>query len=260
MTTPDLFDTIARHYDLLYGQRDDDLATWLELAAHTEGPILEIGCGTGRVLLPLVQAGHGMTGVDISASALRQAQEKVDAAGLTEMVVLHQADMRHLHLPQQTFNLALVPINTFMHNLTLADQQACLAAIAAHLPPGGALVLDLYHPQPELLLEADGRLQLVEQKTDPQTGARTQWFSLRYLDLAAQQVEVTFLLDQTDPDGRLSRHQFTFPMRYLHRYEAELLLQQTGFVLQQVYGDYNFAPFEADSPRMILLAEFQGRS
>ncbi|RME46257.1 MAG: class I SAM-dependent methyltransferase [Caldilineae bacterium] len=247
------FDLIARYYDLLYQDRADDLSLWMELTDGVQGDILEVGCGTGRVMLPLLQAGRRVTGVDISARALEIARAKIAGSGLEARASLHRADMRALDLPQKGFAFAFIPINTFMHCLTTADQQAALRALHDHLRPGGTLVIDLYHPHPASLLEADGRVVWQGETTHPQSGNPVQWFVVRHLHADRQIQEITFLLDEVAPDGSLHRTTFSFPMRYVYRFEMELLLRQSDFRIASILGDYDGSPFHADSPRMIFV-------
>lgn len=249
------FDTIARYYDLLYADRADDLEMWLELTDPVRGPILEVGCGTGRVLIPLAQEGRRVTGIDISEVALDATKAKIAAGGFEKLAQVCLADMQTLNLPQKNFSFAFIPINTFMHCLTTTQQRHTLSALHRHLQTGGTLVIDLYHPNPEALLEADGRLLLTNQIVDDLTGNTVQWFVARHLEVDQQIQNVTFLLDEIGQDGILRRSTFSFPMRYLHRFELELLLHQTGFSVTEIYGDYDLSPFEAESPRMIFVAQ-----
>ncbi len=254
MKQPD-FDTIARYYDLIYAEYTTDITMWLDLASEAGSDILEIGCGTGRATIPLLEAGFRVTGIDVSAEALATAQAKVDAADFGEQAVLVRADMRSFSVSRTDFDMAFIPTNTFMHCLTLTDQQATLTAAYNHLRPGGWLVLDVYHPYPPALAEADGRLEFAGQFTDAVTNHTVQWFSSRQLQLDEQLQQVTFLLDDMDDTGIVRRHTLAFPMRYVHRFEMELLLKGAGFAVKEIMGDYDQSLFYAESPRMIFLAE-----
>jgi len=248
------FDTIARHYDLLYAQRVDDLDMWLDLTEDVAGSVLEVGCGTGRVMLPLLQSGRRMCGLDISEVALASARAKIEAGGFEQTATLHLADMRTFDLPQKDFAFAFIPINTFMHCLSTDDQLATLRSIHRHLQADGTLVVDLYHPNPQALLEADGRMVLVNQQVDDLTGHTIQWFAIRQLQLEAQTQDVTFILDEITSAGNLRRDTFSFQMRYVHRFEMELLLQAAGFDVEIIFGDYDMSLFYDESPRIILVA------
>jgi len=248
------FNLISKYYDLIYKERVDDAQLWFDLSEDFPGEILEIGCGTGRVSLPLLQAGKQLSGVDISELALSIVQEKVKEANVAGSAKFYQADMRALNLSQKNFAFAFIPINTFMHNLNTADQQNTLKAIATHLKIGGALAVDLYHPYPQALLEADGRMQFSGQFEADRNGNIVQWFVSRQLELDEQIQRVTFMLDEIDNESIVRRKHFTFPMRYLHRFEMELLLSNAGFEIFEILGDYDGSEFYAESPRMIFIA------
>ena len=227
---------------------------WAALTETVEAPILEVGCGTGRILLPLAEWGHTMTGLDLSETALATTQAKLAAAGLTENVTLEQADMRYFKLPDQTFSQALIPLNTFMHCHTIKDQLATLQAIHTHLQPSGQVVIDLFQPDPALLAEADGRLYFEDETSDPKTGHTVQWYWRHDIDLAAQMRHLVYVLDEIDETGLVRRTQIPFSLRFVYRFEMELLLKLAGFELDTIYGDYTFDPFDGHSPRMIVVA------
>ena len=253
MTDAHIFDTIARYYDLLYDQRDDDLDMWLALTEKITGNILEIGCGTGRVMIPLLQAGRQVTGVDISQEALQVAEAKLVAGGFQNQGTLYQVDMRSMDLECKDFEFAFLPINTFMHCQTTDDQIVTLQSIYHHLTSGGTLVIDLFHPTPQRLLEADGQLVLEHQMVDELTGHVIQWFVTRRLHITHQVEDVTFILDEVQENGILSRALIPFSLRYIYRFEMALLLKNVGFQLDEIWGDYDFSSYCDESPRMIFV-------
>jgi SAM-dependent methyltransferase len=254
MTAVDTFESFARFYDLFYAGRDDDLRMYRDFALAADGPILELGCGTGRALVPLAREGHHVTGLDASEAMLTLAQTKVKEYGLDEQVTLVRGDMCHFDLSTR-FALVMIPINTFMHCSDINRQLACLQCIRRHLRPEGRLIVDVYHPDPQVLLEADGRLFGDAPLTDPETGHLIQRFHTRQLDLASQTQHVTFIMDEIDSAGTVRRTTFPFDMRFVYRYEMELLLRMTGFSLEDVYGSYDLEPFESDSEKMIFVAK-----
>ncbi len=247
------FDPIARFYDLFYGERDDDLHMYRDFALAADGPILELGCGTGRVLIPLALEGYRVTGLELSAAMLATARAKVDAAGVDKQVSLIQGDMRDFEIPAR-FALAFIPINTFMHCYDTSQQLTCLRCIHRHLQPGGQLIVDVFHPDPQTLLESDGRLVSEGTLLDPETGHTIHRSYTRRLDLATQTQHITFILDEIDPTGTVRRTLFPFRMRFIYRYEMELLLHRAGFSLETVYGSYELEPFDSSSEKMIFVA------
>lgn len=249
----DDFDRYAHFYELDYGDRDDDLLMLEQFAARCGSPILELGCGTGRALLPLARAGYRLTGLDISPAMLDLARRKLAAEDLAEGVTLLQADMRDLDL-EARFNLAFVAVNSFMHLPTTADQLAALARIREHLNPGGLLLLDLFHPDPSRLLDAGGQLTLERVIPDPTIGSQILKLFSRRIDLGQQTLYLTYIFDEVDAQGRVRRHLFPFALRYLFRYELELLLRHAGFQVEALYGSYNLDDFDSDSEKLIAVA------
>jgi len=246
---------IAHYYDLIHRDLDEDLPLWLNLAAEAGGPVLEVGCGTGRLLLPLAQAGHTLTGLDLSDTALAAAQTKLDSAGIPpSQVSLVQADMRHFSLPAKNFAIALLPLNTLMHCHTIDDQLAVLKNIRQHLRPNGQLVIDLFFPDAVMLAEEDGRLYYEADLVNEHTGHSVQWFWRHQIDAAAQMRHLVYILDELAPDGTVHRVSLPLSLRFFYRFEMELLLSQAGFVVDAILGDYDMHPFDEGSPRMIFVA------
>ena len=165
----------------------DDLAFYTGLAGTQRGPVLELGCGTGRILLPLAGAGHQVLGVDTSPHMLALARDKLASAGpeVAARVRLVQGDLRYLEL-RERFDLAIVAVKTFAYLITRHDQQRALAAICAHLRPGGLLAIDLLNPTPDWLSRSPGsvRQDVFGQLPSGATVARTE--TMVSTDLATQ--------------------------------------------------------------------------
>jgi SAM-dependent methyltransferase len=243
----------ARFFDADYAGYLNELPVLQAYAQRTGGPLLELGCGTGRLLIPLAQEGYRVTGVDFSPEMLRIAQAKVDAAGLADRVTLIQGDYGSAAL-DGPYRLAYVVMNTFLHLTTQADQVRALRHWREHLAPGGLLLIDVFHPDVQQLATVDGRLEWDKTWTDPQTGATVMKWITRTVDLAAQALHVTLIYDEVAADGGLRRTVVPYDARYLWRFEAELLLDKAGFALEALFGDWDMAPFESASERMILVA------
>lgn len=249
----DDYSLFARFYDLFYAGRTDDLAMYQDFALAADGPILELGCGTGRLAVPLARAGHAVTGIDVSDAMLSRARAAVDAAGLAGQVTLLRGDLRDFDLAER-FALVIIPINTFMHCYDTEQQLACLRCVRRHLRSGGRLVIDMYQPDLEALREADGRLVSDGAIFDPETGQTIQRTTHRRLDMANQTQHITFILDEVAPDGVVKRTNFSFRMRFVFRFEMELLLRLAGLSLEALYGSYELEPFESASEKMIFVA------
>ncbi len=248
----DAYETLARFYDLEHAGLTADLVFYLHYAQQADGPMLELGCGSGRLLLPLSQAGVELTGVDTSPAMLALARQK-----LGDRVELVEGDMGAVALPGR-YALAIVSVNSFMHLLTTAEQLAALENIARHLQPGGRLIVDL-PPGDELFhQDADARLTLERQFVDPATGHQIMKQVVSRIDWAAQQQTVIHVYDELLPDGRLKRTVVPMTLRHVFRYELALLLDKTGYRLENLYGDYDLSPYESGCPRMIAVARLAG--
>ncbi len=241
-----------RLYDLDTADLVDDLDFYAALARRVGGPVLEIGCGTGRVLVPLAEAGFQITGVDNDPRMLARANARVEQAGVGNRARLVEADARTLSLYEQ-FALAIVPLNSFLHFTSDDDQIRALEAIRRHLRKGGLLVLDLPNPEPALLGEQGGQVVLEWVRHDPETGAEVSKLRSQRVDPARQLVELTLLFDEASEDA-LRRRVYTLPLRYVYRRELELLLEKCGFSIDSVYGGYDLSDYAADSLKLIALA------
>lgn len=249
----DRYDDYARFYDLEFGDLADDLLMIQQFAARCGSPILEVACGTGRVLLPLAREGYHVTGIDVSPAMLDIARHKFEEEELTDCVALVEQDMRELDLSGR-FELVIVAVNSFMHLLNTEDQLAALTRIRKHLNPGGLLLLDLFNPDLSRLLDFRGQVALDKVLVEPETGHRLMRFRTESVDLAQQTIRATYIVDRLDAEGRIQRTVFPFSMRYLFRYELELLLRQAGFKIEAIYGSYELDDFSSDSEKMIAVA------
>jgi len=251
-------DRVARFFDADYADYTDDLPLVEAYAQRTGGPVLELGCGTGRLLLPLANAGYEVTGVDLSPEMLRIARSRAEAAGVAQRVTLVQGDYTDAPLAG-AYRLALVMMNTFLHLTSQSAQLRALRHWREHLAPGGLLLIDIFNPDVAQLASLDGRIEWDKTWTDTQTGATVMKFLARTVDLDEQIIHVNLIYDEIDTDGQVRRTLVPFDHRYVWRFEAELLLDKAGFALKEVYGDRSLGPFEGDSDTMILVARRRGR-
>ena len=250
-----MFDDFAKYYDIDSGLETADIPFFVALARRHGGPVLEIGCGTGRVLVPLARAGFDVVGVDISPAMIAAARAKVDAAGVGGRVRLVQADARALDLGENArFPFAFIALNSFMHFVVESDQEEALHAVHEHLRPGGLLVLDLPNPEPTLLGEGDGALVHEWTRVYPGTGNPVMKFRTQRVDTAEQLLDLQFIYDEIRPGGELLRMALPFQLRYFHRRELALLLEKCGFAVEAIYGSHELDEYGADSLKLIVLA------
>jgi len=251
----DEYQEIAEYYDHVtpYAERVD-VGFFVEGALASGGAVLEVGCGTGRVLIPTARAGVAISGVDISPQMLAVCRQRLsqESRRVQERVSLFQADMRDFQL-SQTFQLVTMPFRPFQHLITTVDQMACLERVRAHLDKGGRLILDLFNPSLQALLGETG----VETEegtafTMPDGRRVTRSVKINDRDYFKQVNQVELIYYVSYPDGREKRLVHAFGMRYLFRYEAEHLLERCGFAVEQLYADYDRAPYGSQYPGELI--------
>lgn len=247
------FDPIARFYDQDDGQIQEDIPMLLAFARKTGGPILDLGAGTGRLSLPLAEAGYDVTAIDSAANMLAIARQKVEETGVGERIKIVEGDFTRFELADR-FGLAWCGFNGFLHLLEIEDQLAALRCWRGHLRDDGLLVIDVHNPQLEHLASADGSLVLAGRWIDPASGNVIHKLYASYVELGDQIYTIQRFYDETGDDGSVRRTSITFPTRILFRKELELLLIHAGYRSLTFYGDYELSPWESDSPRIIAIA------
>jgi SAM-dependent methyltransferase len=250
------YDPIVRYYDADASHYTDDIPFYREMIARSGAPVLDVMCGTGRVLVPLAADGHEITGIDSSQPMLDVAHERVAAAGLSGRVTLIHADIRAAELPPDYFMLAFVSVNSFMHLERVKDQLAALAAIRRALVRGGVVLIDVLNPDPEHLAREDNRLVL--EREFVLDGRQVQKLVASESDMAAQITTMTYMFDERDEHGRVARHVAHLPLRWFYRFELEHLLARARFMPISLYGSYDLDPYDSQSDRLIVLATPKG--
>jgi SAM-dependent methyltransferase len=255
-----LYDSIiADYYDSspFVSNRKQDLAFYLEIAAASRGPLLELGCGTGRIAVPVAESGLRVTGLDISQRMLERAEQKRSslAPERRDRLRLILGDMTSFDLHEQ-FPLIIIPFRPFQHLLSVEAQLGCLRCARRHLADGGRLVMDFFHTDAARMhdpkfLEAHF---LAEYEM---SGARKVRLFERIAAFhrAAQSNDMEMAFEVTQPGGRIAHHVFAFTIRYFFRYEVAHLVARCGLRLLETFGDFDRSPLQDDSPEMIFVAD-----
>lgn len=263
-----LYDSfIADYYDetpLVSGRMRD--VSFYRDAVHEHGdPVLELGCGTGRIALALAQAGHRVTGLDISERMLERCNLKRERLPreTRERVHLVQGDMTRFDLGER-FRVVIIPFRPLQHLLEIQQQISCLESVRRHLwiegrragERRGKLILDVFQTDAERMhnpvfqqeskvteyVTADGRHVRVMER-------------VAAFHRALQRNDVEMIFYVRDAQGKEERLVFEWTLRYFFRYEMEHLLARCGFKVLAVFGDFDRSPIENDSPEMIFVAE-----
>lgn len=252
-TRSPLEDEASRVYDQVFAHRGDQ-GFYDEVAAEYGGPILEVGCGTGRVLLPIAAGGFEILGIDPNGSRVALCRQQIAEAGLSSHAAAEVGDIR-TYSSARRFNLITSPFRSLQHLLTPADQQQALETAHAHLHPGGRFVIDVFNPSIPMLADEAFTREFGDGLALPLGDGRTVELRNRIVarDHVAQLQHAEEIYVFTDADGRESRVTLPFSTRYTFRYEWEHLAALVGFEVEQVYGGYDRRPFGAVYPGEILM-------
>lgn len=223
--------------------------------AEGASSVLELGCGSGRVLEAIAAHGVHATGLELDPAAIEAAHARLDRApaDVKSRITLVQGDMARFDLGQR-FDRIFIPFNGIYALLTAPRLASCLRSVRAHLLPGGLFAFDAYaadefheytRPEdyPEDRLEAVAEIE--------HEGEHLEVLEMSRWDRAKQRIDATYVY--VAPDGSV-RHEQTIGHRYLRRKQLEPALEKAGFELVSVHGDYDGAPFDPSAGLLVVLA------
>lgn len=256
-STVDSYLIASKYYDSAYAaMRLVDAPFYIDLAKETGGPALEIGCGTGRVLLPTARAGIEIHGLDNSAPMLAALKEKVarEDPAVRDRITLHAADMRDFRL-NRTFPLVTIPFRPMQHMFTLADQLAALKSAASHVAKGGVLALDVFYPKFERLALGIGE-EILEAEWSPPSTQDTvvrRYFRKDAVDKINQSTSLTFFF-RTYRGGKLIGEESEgLKMSYYTYPHLRALFLLAGLETVAEYGSFAKVPLDNTAEDMIFL-------
>lgn len=226
-------------------QFTDDLEFYIRLAKKQGGKVLDIGCGTGRVMLPLLQAGIEVQGMDLSAHMLSIAADKLSKAGFSP--ALSQGDMQNFSIPQE-FKLIIIPYYAMIYMTSDQERSSVLECCHRHLAPGGVFAFDFdagINPpglsKPWLGFEKvdpDGTVTIqTAQMNQVQQDLRIiNMITYRFQGVKSR-IDVNASIEASIPTARMRE-----------------LLEEAGFVVKGFYRDYQYTPY-SDGEECIVIAE-----
>lgn len=230
-----------QYYDLTYGERKHDVAYYVTQARSAgDGRVLEYGCGSGRITLPMAQAKASVTAVDLSAPMLSALSRRL-AEGpkqLRDRISLHRADMRAFETDER-FSLILAPFNTLLHLYEPEEMFTFLAKVRKHLAKDGRFIFDISVPQPADLGRDPTEVFESEPFIDPTTGVRTGYDERFEYDPIRQLLVVWMRF--TPEDGTTG---YTIPLCHRQYYPQEIkgLLLAAGFRDISFESDFSTEP------------------
>jgi len=226
-----------------FNHSDDDLPFYLGCARAAHGPVLELCCGSGRLTIPLAQAGIDITGLDFTRSMLDRARQKARMSGLGIRLV--RGDMRRTSLGRR-FKLVFIPYNSIQNTYSIADVERVLANVRRHLAPGGRFVFDIFHPSLSYIVKAASRVQRGKIRFRLPDGRRVIIDEHYRYDAARQTGRVTWV-HHVGGKTFASR----LDMRCFYPLEMDALLKYNGFVILKKYGSFKKEPFRSESLKQI---------
>ena len=234
---PDLYD--ALHQDI---ETDKNVIT--HYAKKCNGSVLEVASGTGRLSKYITDLRLPYTGIDNSQSFLDVSIKNLGYGGTFLL-----RDMRDFHLNQK-FDFIFIGFNSFLHNLTDKDAVSCLASIKTHLNDGGLFLLSIFQPDHSFLYRDE---YLYEARTffDYQ-GKQCRMMERNSFD---DETQINSLTWQLEIDGDLSDKTYSFKQRMYYPHKMDLLFQETGFSIQEKFGDWNMNPLGEESPLQIYICK-----
>lgn len=248
---PSIFDD-GDVYDLVANEIKYGLDFYIALAREASGPVLDIACGTGRILLPCLQEGVDIEGLDLFEPMLKTLRAK--AACLNLAPRLHQADMSDFSLSRR-FGLVMIPFNAFIHNMTQEAQIRCLQLCREHLLPGGKLTFDTFFPALEFVSTPEKTRVLEGEFPHPRTGQTMRMYDTRSIDRVAQVFHSQNDIELLAADGSVETvHRSLDSSRYFYKHEMELLLRVAGFAEWEICGDFDLRPLTRENDAMIVTA------
>jgi SAM-dependent methyltransferase len=259
----------ARHYDAAYSGKEDlhDLPFYVELAGRSGGPVLELACGTGRILLPTARAGIEIDGVDLSAPMLDVLRQQLpsEPPEVRRRVRLFEGDMRTFRSDRR-YALVTIPFRPMQHMFTLEDQLAALKTAAFHLQPNGRLAFDVFYPKFSFIDAAtspavgQGEEQLEMEwtpKDDPGTVVR-RYFRRQALDKINQTFSLTYIF-RSYRDGKLTLEESEpLAMAYYTYPHLRALFLLAGLEVVEQYGSFDRQPLDNQAREMIFVLKKAG--
>ncbi len=251
------FDEWAPYYDLIHQGLPGEAEFYLAQAVKRGGPVLEVGCGTGRIAIPLTMMGLDVVGLDNSHEMLAICQLKQSQMGaMPGTLTLVEADMRRFAFNKQ-FPLILMAYRTFMHCLTAEDQADCLACIYDHLTPGGELFLNVWAATPAALLmypttPREDDMQMLNPAMAPDGDTMLEHMYAAWRDDFKQLIHERHELREVDTEGaEIHRETLTMTRTWFSPREMEHLLYRAGFEIVAALGNFDGMPLGPDHKEMV---------
>jgi SAM-dependent methyltransferase len=255
---PDSYEILAPHYDSGYSSKQDlvDVPFYVDLARKSGGPVLEIACGTGRVLLPIAREGIEIEGVDNSESMLRIVRRNLarEPREVRQRVTIHEGDMRDFRL-EKKFRLVTIPFRPLQHMYTVQDQVAALTTAAFHVAEGGGVAFDVFFPNFEGIPANIGKEILDLEWTVDSEWRKVvrRYFRKKSYDKIQQTFSGEFVFRTYEGDNLILEETGPLKMSYYTYQQLRALFLLAGLEPVEEYGSFARGPLDNTSQEMIFV-------
>ncbi|HSR52258.1 MAG TPA: class I SAM-dependent methyltransferase [Acidobacteriota bacterium] len=251
---------LARHYDSDYEAMgyDEDIDFYVSAARRIQGPVLEMGCGSGRILLPTAESGVEVHGMEQSPDMLARLKDELARRGekVRQRVTLQRGDIRYSQAGREdAFALVTAPFRVIQHLLTRDDQKAWLGNVRRHLRPEGRLIFDVFQPDFEMVSNSPEEPFKEIDYTDNASGRRiTRHAQVRHQP-ELQTFDIRMVWREYDAeDHETAKEEASFQVRWFVKSELESLLELEGFEVVDFWGDFVPTPFGPGASQQIVEA------
>jgi len=247
MTTENLpiyFD--GEHYDA-WTDREIDISFYKDQVEKFGDPVLELGCGTGRITIPIAKEGYEIIGLDLSDRLLKRAYEKTTKENLDIEWV--KGDMRDFSLDKR-FNLIFIPFNSIHHILTLKDMEKVLDNVRKHLKPDGRFIVEFFNPDLEILNRDPAEEHEVTEYESPMTNDKVKITEITDYERAKQLMHLSWFYDSES-----NKRERDWTIRVWFPKEVDAVLKYNGFEIEKKFGDFDGSPMTNNSAQQIVVCK-----
>lgn len=251
MHSSDIYDD-AVVYDLIHERLSPaDIPFYLQQIGGCNGTVLELGCGTARVTIPLAEHGYAVTGLEIDECMLKRGQEKASAKGVSIEWV--HGDARNFDLGKK-FDLILFPCNAIAHLLDNESVESCFSCVKRHLADDGKFILQMFNPSLSILTRDPNQRYPVAEYDDPSGKGHVVVTENNVYDRARQVNEIKWYFKFEKTGQEVVK---IVPMRIFYPLELDSLLRHSGFEIICKYGGFDSSPFSSESPNQIPICKLK---
>jgi len=249
----------AKYYDYYQSSILDDVNFYVEEAKKSGSPVLELGCGTGRIAIPIAEAGIEILGLDIASDMIAIANEKAEKLDVTvrERLKFIEGDMTNFQLARK-LKLIIIPFRAFQHLMTIGDQKKALHVIREHLEDNGRLIINLFDPSIKMIAEHESSLgrgiKYMSEFTLPENGHKVICMHIPRFNIVEQTLDEYFTFEELDETGKVvSKDYVDFQARYVFRFEMEHLFGLCGFQVESLFSSFQRDEFVAGKEQIWIV-------